>query len=377
MALDLSALNAGPSLGANTLSAPATPVSDGKPLQLALTDIEEDPNQPRKEFTEEKMAEMEASIRLRGVRQPVSVRTHPDKPGKWLLNFGARRYRGSVRAGMTVIPAFIDETSDDFDQVIENEARDDLKPMELAIFIRDKIENSGLKKAEVARRLARPASTITELLALVDAPASIEAIYRSGRCTSPKTLYELRSLHDKFPAEVEAWCEGDAEVTRKSVLELGDRLKGTTRVVSTKGKGDAASATTPGAGSTDPSKNLSHDKGNDDGSAKGGESGGVQSTKGDGAGQGAGKSSGSGADGGGDIDTGELTSWPRGKAVSDPDSMKKPLLLISHNNRTAAVLLNRRPTDAGLIRIRYEDGGGDAEVPAEDCRIHLLKDADK
>lgn len=77
------------------------------------------------------------------------------------------------------------------------------------------------------------------------------------------------------------------------------------------------------------------------------------------------------------MDTGELTSWPRGKAVSDPDSMKKPLLLISHNNRVAAVLLNRRPTDAGLIRIRYEDGGGDAEVPADECRIHLLKDADK
>lgn len=231
MALDLSNLKKASPLGPTAPAAPPVPVSDGKPLQLAITEIEEDPNQPRKEFTEEKMAEMEASIRLRGVRQPVSVRPHPEKAGKWLLNWGARRYRGSIRAGMTTIPAFIDDTSDDFDQVIENEARDNLKPMELAMFIRDKIENAGMKKAEVARRLARPASTITELLSLVDAPASIEAIYRSGRCTSPKTLYELRSLHEKFPAEVDAWCEGEDDVTRKSVLELGDRLKGTTRVL--------------------------------------------------------------------------------------------------------------------------------------------------
>lgn len=380
MALDLSNLKKASPLGSTAPAAPPVPVSDGKPLQLAITEIEEDPNQPRKEFTEEKMAEMEASIRLRGVRQPVSVRPHPEKAGKWLLNWGARRYRGSIRAGMTTIPAFIDDTSDDFDQVIENEARDNLKPMELAMFIRDKIENAGMKKAEVARRLARPASTITELLSLVDAPASIEAIYRSGRCTSPKTLYELRSLHEKFPAEVDAWCEGDDDVTRKSVLELGDRLKGTTRVTPIKGHGDATNTVDPKAGSADPTQILSHDKGNEVGSG-GGEPGG-QSVKGDGStpdnGQGSRKpSSAGGADGGSDVDTGELTSWPRGKAVSDPDSMKKPLLLISHNNRVAAVLLNRRPTDAGLIRIRYEDGGGDAEVPADECRIHLLKDADK
>lgn len=377
MALDLSALSTRPSAGLNSLTSPATPaapVSDGKPLQLALTDIEEDPNQPRKEFTEEKMAEMEAAIRLRGVRQPVSVRSHPDKPGKWLLNFGARRYRGSVRAGVSTIPAFVDETSDDFDQVIENEAREDLKAMELAIFIKGKLD-TGMKKAEVARRLARPASTITELLALVDAPACIEAIYRSGRCSSPKTLYELRSLYEKFPTEVDEWCESSTDVTRKTVLELGDRLKNTTR-----GKATGEATTPPDAGKGPP-QNLSHDEGNA-GNGKGSDSGAVPPLKVEGkepaAGEGGSKSNGAaGADSGADVDTGELTSWPRGKAISDPDSMKRPLLLISHNDRTAAVLLNRRPTDAGLIRIRYEDGGGDAEVPADECRIHLLKDADK
>ncbi|MBE0437378.1 MAG: ParB/RepB/Spo0J family partition protein, partial [Methylomicrobium sp.] len=87
MALDLSALEDKP--------LPAGVDSNGKPLELALSDIEEDPNQPRIEFSPEAMAEMTASIQARGVRQPVSVRHHPTKPGKWMLNFGARRFRGS------------------------------------------------------------------------------------------------------------------------------------------------------------------------------------------------------------------------------------------------------------------------------------------
>ncbi|WP_327191999.1 transcriptional repressor KorB C-terminal beta-barrel domain-containing protein, partial [Xanthomonas cassavae] len=86
--------------------------------------------------------------------------------------------------------------------------------------------------------------------------------------------------------------------------------------------------------------------------------------------------SGAGA-GSGDADTGELTSWPRGKAVSDPDSMKRPLLLVEHDGRAAAVLLNRRPSTAGLIRIRYEDGGGDAEVDAGTVKINRLMEGER
>lgn len=354
----------------------------GKPLDLPLDDIEEDENQPRKEFTEEKMAEMEASIKLRGVRQPVSVRPHPDKPGKWILNFGARRYRGSKRAGKPTIPAFIDETSDDFDQVIENENRDNLKPMELALFIKGKLDQ-GVKKAEIARRLTRPASNITELLALIEAPACIEEAYRSGRCTSPKTLYELRALHDKFGEQVEAWCEATEEITRKGVADLGDQLKGKKKPAQGKPGGeDGAHPAGDGAGGG--AESLSHDEGN--GSAGGsslvgagsepnkshGEQGGDGTEAG---GKPKGKSD--GEDGHDNIDRGELTSWPRGKAVSDPDSMKKPLLIVEHDGRAAAVLLNRRPSTAGLIRIRYEDGGGDAEVDAGALKINLLTEAEK
>ncbi|EMP3151359.1 ParB/RepB/Spo0J family partition protein [Salmonella enterica] len=367
--LDLSALEEKPIEGAD-----AQPT--GKPLELPLADIEEDENQPRKEFSEDKMAEMEASIKLRGVRQPVSVRPHPDKPGKWILNFGARRYRGSLRAGKETIPAFIDETSDDYDQVIENENRDNLKPMELALFIKSKLDQ-GIKKAEIARRLTRPASTITELLSLIEAPACIEEAYRSGRCTSPKTLYELRALHDKYAEQVEAWCDATDEITRKGVADLGDQLKGKKKPDNKTG-GENGPLDDAGDAFNN-SESLSHDEGNGGNPAPlsgGGSGGNNDDGQQDDAGK-TGKRRGSDDDGADNIDTGELTSWPRGKAVSDPDSMKKPLLIVEHEGRAAAVLLNRRPSTAGLIRIRYEDGGGDAEVDAGSLKINLLTEAEK
>lgn len=63
--------------------------------------------------------------------------------------------------------------------------------------------------------------------------------------------------------------------------------------------------------------------------------------------------------------------------MSDPDRMSKPLLLVEFDGRSAAVLLNRRPTTAGLIHIRFEDGGGDQEVDAGACKINLLTEAEK
>lgn len=221
MALDLSALEEKPTAPAVAGAAQPT----GKPLDIPLADIEEDPDQPRKEFTPEAMQEMTDSVRARGVKTPVSVRTHPSKPGKWMLNFGARRYRGSLAAGRATIPAFVDEAHDDYDQVIENIQRDDLKPMELALFIKKRLDAGDQKKA-IAKNLGKDGAIITQHLALIDPPACIEDAYSNGKCTSPKTLYELRGLHEKFPEQVEAWCADAVEITRKTVADLADELKG-------------------------------------------------------------------------------------------------------------------------------------------------------
>jgi ParB family chromosome partitioning protein len=381
MALDLSALEEKPAAPAVAGAAQPT----GKPLDIALSDIEEDPDQPRKEFTPEAMQEMTDSIRARGVKTPVSVRTHPSKPGKWMLNYGARRYRGSVAAGRKTIPAFVDESHDDYDQVIENIQRDDLKPMELALFIQKRLDAGDQKKA-IAKNLGKDGAIITQHLALIDPPACIEDAYSNGKCTSPKTLYELRGLHEKFPEQVEAWCNSAVEITRKSVAGLADELKGKRKPAADASEGQQSGEPMgDGAASKFGHDQIPGGVANAQGENGGGVNSGEgesesskeksDSNKSNGSDQGAG--SGPGEEGDAGRDTGELTSWPKGRAVSDPDRMNKPLLLVEFDGRSAAVLLNRRPTTAGLIHIRFEDGGGDQEVDAGACKINLLADAEK
>lgn len=372
MALDLSALEEKP-----VAAAVAQAAATGEPLRLKVADIEPDPNQPRTEKHPDEIAEIGQSIKDRGVKQPISVKSHPDKPGKWMINDGELRWLGTQWAEVEDIPVVIDEDFDDFDQVNANEKRFALRPMELAMFIKRKLDE-GVKKGEIARRLGKPANAITELLALVEAPACVEAIYKSGRCTSPKTLYELRALAEKFPEQVQEWCETAEDITRRSVADLGDVLKG-------KKKPEAPLPYPAENGGTDESGSNGGDPGKFRHDEISGESqGGAESqsaepktkpkpsqeakdgTEGDDSG-----------DGGEPADLGELTSWPRGKAVSDPDAMKKPLLLVEYEGRAAAVLLNRRPTTPGLIRIRYEDGGGDDEVDAGRLKINLLTESEK
>lgn len=384
MALDLSALEEKP--------VPAGPVAaqpDGKAMRVKLTDIEPDPNQPRTEKKPEEIEEIGQNIKERGVKLPISVKPHPTKPGKWIINDGELRYLGSEWAKVEDIPVVVDEDFDDFDQVNANEKRFALRPMELAKFIKRKLDE-GVKKGEVARRLGKPANAITELLALVEAPACIEAVYTSGRCTSPKTLYELRALAEKFPEQVQEWCDTAEDITRRSVADLGDVLKGKKKPAAplpspadaggTDTGGGAGAGTEGGDG--DPEK-FRHDEipgGNQGGNQGGTDKQGTEpkaNPKATPGTEGGTDGDDTGAGGTEPGDLGELTSWPRGKAVSDPDAMKKPLLLVEYEGRAAAVLLNRRPTTPGLIRIRYEDGGGDDEVDAGRCKINLLTESDK
>jgi ParB family chromosome partitioning protein len=195
----------------------------GKPLSLAIDRIHEDPGQPRKAFDPEALAELVASIKETGVRTPVSVKPHPTIAGDFVLNFGARRLRASREAGRTSIPAFIDELHTDYDQVVENLQRDGLSPMEMALFISSKIK-SGAVIGDIARKLGLSPSAISKYMALVDAPSEIEAVYTTGRSTSPATLYELRGALETWPEETAAWIEAGGSITRGTVDALKKQL---------------------------------------------------------------------------------------------------------------------------------------------------------
>jgi ParB family chromosome partitioning protein len=208
------------------LAALDAPVPDaiGQPLQLPLDDIDEDPEQPRREFDAGALQELSETIRDRGVKQPISVRPHPQISGRWVLNFGARRLRASKLARLSTIPAFVDASADSYDQVIENEQREGLQPLDLALFIQRRLA-AGDIQAEIARRMGKSRQYVTMAMALVDAPDWLLGAYREGRCRGLKELHDLRRLADEDPRRVEAWVADRDAITRDQVAALRTDLK--------------------------------------------------------------------------------------------------------------------------------------------------------
>jgi len=192
----------------------------GGPVMIPIADIDEDPDQPRVEFEDEPLKDLAATIAERGVRSPVSVRPHPNSPGRWLLNYGARRLRAARLAGLSELPAFEDKTTDSYDQVIENEQREGLKPLELALFVKREM-GKGLAQAEIARRLGKSQTYITFVRAMIDPPPWLMEVYRSGKCRNAAQLYELRRLHEAKPECVEKHLDG---LDRIGSFDIG-RLK--------------------------------------------------------------------------------------------------------------------------------------------------------
>ena len=195
----------------------------GAPLQLSIDLIDEDPDQPRQDFDPVALAELAESVRSRGVLQAISVRRHPVMPDRWMVNFGARRLRASRLAGKPTIPAYVDNAMDSYDQVIENEQRESLSPLELAMFVQKKLQ-SGARSSEIARTLGKSRGYLTFVAALIDPPAWLLALYRSGRCRGLSELYELRKLHESQPEAVRRWIEGRAHVSRADVQAFKEGL---------------------------------------------------------------------------------------------------------------------------------------------------------
>ncbi|MDP3084507.1 MAG: ParB/RepB/Spo0J family partition protein [Rubrivivax sp.] len=210
----------------------------GQPLMLPVESIDEDPEQPRREFEDNRLEDLAETIRSRGVRQPISVRPNLQAPGRWMLNFGARRLRASKMAGMAEIPAFIDTTADSYDQVIENEQREGLRPLELALFVQKRIA-LGDNQAEIAKRLGKSRQWVTLATALIEPQDWLLQAYREGRCRGINELYDLRRLHGEHGEAVEAWAAQQPSITRDRLTELRAALERSTAAVPTPTSGAA------------------------------------------------------------------------------------------------------------------------------------------
>lgn len=135
---------------------------------LKIKDIEINKNQPRKYFSEEGLDELAASIEQHGVIEPLVV---TKRDGYYLLVSGERRWRASMKAGLKEVPVVIkDYTDQEVLEIglIENIQRENLNPIEEARAYKQLIKDFGLKQDEVAKRVSKNRSTITNIMRLLN-----------------------------------------------------------------------------------------------------------------------------------------------------------------------------------------------------------------
>jgi ParB family transcriptional regulator, chromosome partitioning protein len=203
---------------------------EGKPKEIPLGDIIPDPANPRNADDENEPAaieaqkELDADVAERGVKTPISVRPHPTIPGKYIINYGKRRYRSACNNASATIPAFVDEQFDSYDQFNENELRTGLSTRARALFIKSRLD-AGDTRSEIAQRMRKKNQNfITEHMALLDAPACVNKAYTDG-VRSARTLYDLRQAWEEFPVEIEAWCQHISQITREGIKDAVESFR--------------------------------------------------------------------------------------------------------------------------------------------------------
>jgi ParB family transcriptional regulator, chromosome partitioning protein len=143
--------------------------------------IDPNPRQPRRSFDDEKLAELAESIRARGVLQPIVVRPLPG--GRYELLAGERRLRAARMAGLELIPAMLRHAGDweRLDLALaENMARQDLNAVEEARACAMLVDDLGLTKEELGRRVGRSRVAISNLIRLLDLPEEALELIESG-----------------------------------------------------------------------------------------------------------------------------------------------------------------------------------------------------
>ena len=182
-------------------------------LAIELDRIVPDPDQPRREFDEEAIDRLAASLKARGQLQPCRVRWDSGRE-KWVIIAGERRWRAARRAGLTTlqcIEARGPATPEDLleDQVVENCVREDLKPIEQAHAYRTLMQRRGWSYSELSDFLHISKGTIAKALALLDLPEAVQDLVERGEL-APKAAYEISRLGDQ---------DSQVELARQVVAE--------------------------------------------------------------------------------------------------------------------------------------------------------------
>lgn len=185
---------------------------------VAVELVQPNPRQPRRHFDEEALAALSESIRSRGLLQPIVVR--PLAGGTYELVAGERRLRAARLAGLETVPALARETEDGERlelALAENMAREDLNPIEEARACATLVEDLGLTKEEVGRRVGRSRVAVSNLIRLLELPDDVLELVESGALSEGhgRALLTCRDHYARqrlaFSARDEGWSVRETE----------------------------------------------------------------------------------------------------------------------------------------------------------------------
>lgn len=159
-------------------------------VEVAISDVVPNPHQPRTHFDEDSLVELAGSIEAMGVLQPILVRevTHPSgATGHYELIAGERRWRAASRAGLSTIPAVVRRTDDEGSMeqaLVENLHREDLTALEEAAAYQQLIEEFELTHDQVASRVGKSRSAITNTIRLLGLPPGVQRLLADGQLSA-------------------------------------------------------------------------------------------------------------------------------------------------------------------------------------------------
>lgn len=180
--------------------------------EVAIEDLQPDPNQPRKYFNPEAMQDLANSVKQKGIIQPVIFRR--DSEGKFLLVAGERRWRAAKMAGLEQIPAILRTDNNVFEvSLIENLQRENLRPIEEAEALSRMTEEHGYTQEKLAFVIGKAKSTISETISLNRLP---ETIKEEVRRAEPKEA-------DKYPRRL--LVEIVKQKTEEAMISLFNQAK--------------------------------------------------------------------------------------------------------------------------------------------------------
>ncbi len=157
-------------------------ISDASASTVKLSDIDVDPQQPRKTFETESLEQLSRSILEHGVLQPIVLM--PNGVGRYTIIAGERRFRAARMAGLSEIPAIVKDVSTQAAKeiaLIENLQREDLDPVEIAIGYKSLMESFNLTQDEISKKLSIPRSSIANSLRILNLPESILAMIKENK----------------------------------------------------------------------------------------------------------------------------------------------------------------------------------------------------